>query len=641
MRARYESCEALHHLVDSTTIQGVKRNGGATIGKSITEGSMNIVQTLRIFAAVSGTLATAVWIAARLQISDVQRDKYAILKRLQGRQLQLFVLTLVFLAISLVAQVASTLSDSTIQRLESEAGRVSARVSIIDLEDELSARKAPGSAEARDYFAAGIRDLKAGRFSDAAQNFERSVRAVRTIVAYWALAAAQDALSQYADAEQTLLTASQMFTTNTPKELAASVLTSLANVEEEQGDFANAEGNLKKALALLGSQADSDALAEVHNGFGRIYADRSDLDRSLAEHSAALQIYERLKDVLGQGATLNNIGNVYVAKGPIGEALRYHDRALDLYRAGGDDLGRLRALNNIGNALADGGKYAEARKRYDESLALARSTGNQQGEARALNNIAELMRQSETDEHQLREALTLAERALSLSTERGFDDTAAHALVTMGNIYTNLGDRAQAERCFSSAASRYERFGNKNGVALATGNLAELFRIEERYDESIAASARVLTLYERAKDLKGLANTHLSIGNVHITRGEWPQAEASYAQALKIARQGGNPERTGRALAGLGDVYLQTNRSVESIANTESAITIFHGMPSPQDEAGALLNLALAHEKHGEYESAFDELSRAIKMYEKLPVPPDAQKVIADAVPRLKKRLKK
>src|SRR5258708_13232219 len=95
----------------------------------------------------------------------------------------------------------------------------------------------------------------------------------------------------------------------------------------------------------------------------------------------------------------------------------------------------------------------------------------------------------------------------------------------MRNIYTNLGDRAQAERCFSSAASRYERFGNKNGVALATGNLAELFRIEERYDESIAASARVLTLYARAKDLKGLANTHLSIANVHITRGEWQQAE--------------------------------------------------------------------------------------------------------------------
>src|SRR5258708_35386749 len=180
MRARYESCEALHHLVDSTTIQGVKRNGGATIGKSITEGSMNIVQTLRIFAAVSGTLATAVWIAARLQISDVQRDKYAILKRLQGRQLQLFVLTLVFLAISLVAQVASTLSDSTIQRLESEAGRVSARVSIIDLEDELRARKAPGSAEARDYFAAGRRNVQAEWFPCGRPTVDRTRPTLRT-----------------------------------------------------------------------------------------------------------------------------------------------------------------------------------------------------------------------------------------------------------------------------------------------------------------------------------------------------------------------------------------------------------------------------------------------------------------------------
>jgi tetratricopeptide (TPR) repeat protein len=191
------------------------------------------------------------------------------------------------------------------------------------------------------------------------------------------------------------------------------------------------------------------------------------------------------------------------------------------------------------------------------------------------------MRQSQPTD--LREALKSAAEALSISTRFGFKDTAAHALVTLGNIYTNLGDLIQAEVRFTAAAVQYGDLGDKSGIALATGNLAEVLRVQKKYDRSLVQSARVLKLYEELKNPKGIANTSLSIGNVHVLQKRWPEAEAAYQNALATARSVGDTLRIGRALAGLGNVYLETDKLSESIANGQSAVKIFDALPSPLD----------------------------------------------------------
>jgi len=149
-------------------------------------------------------------------------------------------------------------------------------------------------------------------------------------------------------------------------------------------------------------------------------------------------------------------------------------------------------------------------------------------------------------------------------------------------------------------------------------NEAILKRVEEAYKEGVERWERGVSLWEQGK--KGEAQEELKealrawgplrgrlvdvlVGFFHL-HSYWPEWERLLQPALEVARTLGDRHGEGKALMGLGNVYLQQGRWEEAIANYEKALETFRALGDRHGEAQTLTNLGIVYRLQGRWEEA-------------------------------------
>ncbi|MCP4007482.1 MAG: tetratricopeptide repeat protein, partial [bacterium] len=162
------------------------------------------------------------------------------------------------------------------------------------------------------------------------------------------------------------------------------------------------------------------------------------------------------------------------------------------------------------------GNY-EAGLRYGkECEQLARASGDQRALLRSLRAIAF----NQKGAGAWGTALATFNEALTLSQELdGFQ--LGSILISIGNIYRRLGDLEQSLQYHLRAYRHFEGVGDAPlGVAVALGNVADLYKILGRYDEAIEFNERVLEILRELGDQRRSALVLGSIGNVYRESGD-------------------------------------------------------------------------------------------------------------------------
>ena len=115
-----------------------------------------------------------------------QRDKYPILKKLDGKQLYLVGFTIIFSAISfgIYAIQDEQSVKSELELLHGYNGELNQRASILGFEKELEDAVKERKTEARDYFNAAEADFSSWRYKEAINNYQKSIKALPTMSAY-------------------------------------------------------------------------------------------------------------------------------------------------------------------------------------------------------------------------------------------------------------------------------------------------------------------------------------------------------------------------------------------------------------------------------------------------------------------------
>ncbi|MFO7540095.1 MAG: tetratricopeptide repeat protein [Chloroflexota bacterium] len=148
-----------------------------------------------------------------------------------------------------------------------------------------------------------------------------------------------------------------------------------------------------------------------------------------------------------------------------------------------------------------------------------------------------------------------------------------------------------------------------------------------RLDTAAGCHNEALQLVERLAvdrpDLRG--ETHFYLGELSITRGEWPQAEAHSRQALSLFQQ--QPQAAtwqAAALTSLGTIYQQQKKS---LAKAEvyllEAANIWQEAKRPVRAARVYGTLASVNITRQTYESAHTYLQQAFALIRKADLPVD------------------
>lgn len=152
------------------------------------------------------------------------------------------------------------------------------------------------------------------------------------------------------------------------------------------------------------------------------------------------------------------------------------------------------------------------------------------------------------------------------------DATAQWRVLTdVGRDLARHGRHADAEAYFSRALDAARRgFGPRDPhVASACQNLAELYRLQRRYDEAAALYESALAILAEAygpRDVRVAFALH-NVAGLHFARRQYEQAAERYAAALQVkeATVGPGHSETINTMAHLAEVRWAQGRRAEAI----------------------------------------------------------------------------
>ena len=197
----------------------------------------------------------------------------------------------------------------------------------------------------------------------------------------------------------------------------------------------------------------------------------------------------------------------------------------------------------------------------------------------------------------------------------------------LATLNRSLGQYFEAERLYEEALAMRAHGLNScrdSRLSQLLGNVGELYRLMERYDEAEKAIADALEMIEQ-DPLRGELSTTtiLYSGRLKFAQGKFREAEATSRRALGMARNikfiGPNHPRVAEALGDLAEIYAGQEWNIEAEALHKKAIGIWEravGLehPSVGFELVRLARVYAAQDRLGEAEALY---RRAISIQEK------------------------
>jgi len=235
-------------------------------------------------------------------------------------------------------------------------------------------------------------------------------------------------------------------------------------------------------------------------------------------------------------AVLRSLATLQYRGGQLLKAEATARALLKVARGVGDRVSLRAGLNIVGLSQWQRGEFADARPYFDQGLRLALRDSDQLGASIFTSNLAMV------------------------------DKACGRYDIALAGYRSKLDiDRA---------------LGKADGVVSALNNMANVFRVQERYPEALACLDEAMALCHQ----EGLASTrpfvHVNVGLTHLEAGRFDEAAPSLAHALDEAHSHGEPMIEAAALLALAQLDLRHGRVASAGVRVEAALRIARKLPS-------------------------------------------------------------
>jgi len=184
------------------------------------------------------------------------------------------------------------------------------------------------------------------------------------------------------------------------------------------------------------------------------------------------------------------------------------------------------------------------------------------------------------------------------------------ALRRLGQTDEAIAGALEAKRIFSEA-------GSMQGVGLALRYIGrdeqergDLPQAERSYEEAIA-------IFRRIGDRRALAMAINGLGSAHFDRGDLGGAKTLYEQYLEIEREVGSKVNTAGALGNIANVEDSQGNLAEARRLNEDSLKIFAEVGDQRAMGTALGNLATVLYEQGDLEGAKNKFDEALEINHK------------------------
>src|SRR4030042_4155722 len=200
--------------------------------------------------------------------------------------------------------------------------------------------------------------------------------------------------------------------------------------------------------------------------------------------------------------------------------------------------------------------------------------------------------QVEVSQNKWDEALESYLDAIEMYMELGARKGVAVTTKALGVIYGNKGDHSSAIRCFESSLSMARAINDTALAAKAEANLAIIFDLEGKFDESEKASKGAYEYFLQSGDTASASRIAINLGGLYISKERFQEADELFEKTIENSRSLENREVLGIALVDAGYCRARMGDTSRSLTLTDEAVGIFK-------ESHNMNMLALAYRNYG------------------------------------------
>lgn len=213
------------------------------------------------------------------------------------------------------------------------------------------------------------------------------------------------------------------------------------------------------------------------------------------------------------------------------------------------------------------GEYRLMMEKGPATLSAFTIAGDQLGLARAYNALAA----GAINCGMLDEAAIYADSAIRIYRQIGHTRGTAAALMNSGNVFSELGDLAQARVAFGTAYDLLDEDGTDTLLGIALGNIAETdYRMLE-HDAATDFAKAAIAHFEAARNLTLIAWQHEVLARVEMARRQTTLAKEHLHLACDLLGRSPQPLYLARLGEALGRLLLSVGQYEEAAAALAAA----------------------------------------------------------------------
>ncbi|MCX6843887.1 MAG: tetratricopeptide repeat protein [candidate division WOR-3 bacterium] len=218
-------------------------------------------------------------------------------------------------------------------------------------------------------------------------------------------------------------------------------------------------------------------------------------------------------------------------------------------------------------------------------------------------------------------ALQEHEQALAAYLTLGDKQGEALALGNIGLVWYDKGEWDKALEFFEKGMKIQGEIGDRQGVALKLGNIGLVWQAKGEWDNALEFHGRALKLAEEPDDRRVQAINLGNIGNVLQDKGEWDKALEFHEKALGLDRELGNKQGEATALGNIGVVWMDKGEWDRALEYHKEALKLHRELGDKEGEARQLGNIGNIHTHKGEWDKAVGLHVRARALFAQLGAP--------------------
>lgn len=241
-------------------------------------------------------------------------------------------------------------------------------------------------------------------------------------------------------------------------------LSNLAMLQNRLGLSEEALENLQGALVLARQQENLASEEGLLGNIGNILRELGQPIAAATHLQQALMLARQLKDRRGEGNWLSHLGLLHDDLAEYITAAEHHAGAVRIARQLGDQRGLAMRLGNLGITLMHIGQILPAIEAFTESIDIHRQLADTPTIAIRLGLLGNLYAELAASQTQPTDQEAYAVQALSAYREalhllRDLQDPYGEATLrySMGSVYAQLGNYADAIQCLLASINLYEQ----------------------------------------------------------------------------------------------------------------------------------------------------------------------------------------